>query len=272
MNYYQKHIGDFNNATRHLSRIERSLFSDAIELYYDTELPLTTDLKKLERLLLANSNEEKEALLSVLDDFFVLNEDGYHNKRCDEEVFKYHQFIEKQSRAGRASVKQRFNQRSTTVQPVFNQPVTTNQLPVTINQLPINTKTVKTFQPLARLMSLKVSEQIAKDWLAIRKAKRKPLTETALTRIINQAQKGGYTLQAALTISCEEGWAGFGHDWKTNNSLNNDEPKVVKIAWYSTEEATTKKGIEIGCPRLPTDDTGSYRERIQKQLSGEVND
>ena len=117
MNYYQKHIGDFNNATRHLSRIERSLFSDAIELYYDTELPLTTDLKKLERLLLANSNEEKEALLSVLDDFFVLNEDGYHNKRCDEEVFKYHQFIEKQSRAGRASVKQRFNQRSTSVQP-----------------------------------------------------------------------------------------------------------------------------------------------------------
>ena len=61
MHFYQKNIGDFNNATRHLTRVERSLFSDAIELYYDTEKPLTTDLKKLERLLLAQSDDEQRA-------------------------------------------------------------------------------------------------------------------------------------------------------------------------------------------------------------------
>ena len=273
MNFYSKHIGDFNNATRHLSRVERSLFSDAIELYYDTELPLTSDLLKLERLLLATKKEEKIALLSILTEFFVLNDDGYRNKRCDEELLKYHRYIEKQSRAGKASVQRRLNGGSTVVQPVFNQPLTINQVPLTINQLPIKSKTkTNTFQPLASLMSLQVSEQIARDWLVIRKAKKKPLTQTALNRVINQAQKGGYTLQAALTISCEEGWAGFNHAWKTNNSLNSDESPVAKVAWYSSEEATTSKGIEIGCLRLPKEDVGNYRVRIQEQLSGGINE
>jgi len=47
MNYYPHHIGDFNSATRHLTRIERSVYRDLIELYYDTEAPLSRDVDKL---------------------------------------------------------------------------------------------------------------------------------------------------------------------------------------------------------------------------------
>lgn len=49
MNFYPHHIGDFNNATRHLTRVERSVYRDLIELYYDTECPLNNDLEKLFR-------------------------------------------------------------------------------------------------------------------------------------------------------------------------------------------------------------------------------
>jgi uncharacterized protein YdaU (DUF1376 family) len=268
LNYYQKHIGDFNNATRHLSRIERSIFSDAIELYYDTEKPLVSDIAKLARLLLVTTTEEKTALKLILDEFFVLKKVGYFNKRCCEEIEKYQGYIDQKSRAGKASAKLRSIARSSTVEQSLNVRATNhNPLPLP-SPSPIKTKTVeKTFQPLARLLSLKVEQQVARDWLLIRKAKKKPLTETALNKIINQAKKGGYTLQAALTISCEEGWAGFDPSWK--HSLNGGgEEKVVKVAWYASEDATQSKGIEIGCLRKDSESLGDYRERIQQQLSG----
>lgn len=88
MHFYQKNIGDFNNATRHLTRVERSLFSDAIELYYDTEKPLTSDINKLNRLLLAHSQEEKDALLVVLSEFFTLTDYGYFNKEVESDLTK----------------------------------------------------------------------------------------------------------------------------------------------------------------------------------------
>jgi uncharacterized protein YdaU (DUF1376 family) len=141
MHFYQKNIGDFNNATRHLTRVERSLFSDAIELYYDTEKPLTSDINKLNRLLLAHSQEEKDALLVVLAEFFTLTDEGYFNKRCNEEIVKYQAYMDSKSKAGKASAEQRAKQKATDVQQVFNTTSTKqNQEPITINH---KTKTPK---------------------------------------------------------------------------------------------------------------------------------
>ena len=230
---------------------------------------MVSDIIKLARLLLVTTTEEKTALKLILDEFFVLKKVGYYNKRCCEEIEKYQGYIDQKSKAGKASAKLRSIARSTTVDQSLNVRATNHYhkpLP-SPSPLPIKTKTVtKTFQPLARLMSLQVSKQIAADWLAIRKAKKKPLTETALNKIISQAKKGGYTLQAALTISCEEGWAGFDPSWK--HSLNGGEEKVVKVAWYASEDATQSKGIEIGCLRKDSENLGDYRDRIQQQLSG----
>lgn len=136
MHFYQKNIGDFNNATRHLTRVERSLFSDAIELYYDTEKPLTSDINKLNRLLLAHSQDEKDALLAVLAEFFTLTDEGYFNKRCNEEILKYQAYMESKSKAGKASAEQRAKQKSTGVQQVFNTTSTKqNQEPITNNHI-----------------------------------------------------------------------------------------------------------------------------------------
>ena len=108
MNHYPHHIGDFNNATRHLTRVERALYRDMLDLYYDKETPLPTDVQRLARLLIANSDEEKAAIQVVLDDFFTLEDDGYHNKRCDEEISAYRAKIAQASRAGQASAQRRF--------------------------------------------------------------------------------------------------------------------------------------------------------------------
>lgn len=107
MNHYPRHIGDFNNATRHLTRVERSLYSDCIDLYYDREAPLPTEFDKVARLVLARSDEEREALDIVLHEFFRLDEDGWHNARCDAEIARYRSQLEQASRAGKASAERR---------------------------------------------------------------------------------------------------------------------------------------------------------------------
>lgn len=134
MNFYPHHIGDFNNSTRHLTRVERSVYRDAIELYYDTETALTADLDKLYRKLLCASDEEKAALKAVLDEFFLKTERGYTHERCDIEIEKYRLNTSAKARAGIASAAKR-KQKSTHVEqkstPVHNQePITNNQEPI----------------------------------------------------------------------------------------------------------------------------------------------
>lgn len=107
MNHYPHHVGDFNNATRHLTFVERALYRELLDLYYDTEQPLNADATKLARRVLAHTDEQREALRVVLEEFFVLEGDGWHNARCDREIQAYHQKQEQQSRAGRASAAKR---------------------------------------------------------------------------------------------------------------------------------------------------------------------
>lgn len=122
MNHYPHHIGDFNNATRHLTRVERALYRDLIELYYDTETALqATDFDKLARRICC-TDDEKAALRDVLNEFFVRDGDVYTNSRCDKEIARYHSQIDVAKRAGRASAERRANDRSTPVQRTCNQP------------------------------------------------------------------------------------------------------------------------------------------------------
>lgn len=57
--------------------------------YYATELPLPVDVKSVQRLVGARSKEEREAVAVILDEFFDLQADGWHNARCDDEISKY---------------------------------------------------------------------------------------------------------------------------------------------------------------------------------------
>lgn len=58
-----------------------------------------------------------------------------------------------------------------------------------------------------------VDPKIARDFLAVRKAKRLPLTETAAAGLRTEAEKAGLTLEQALEICCLRGWGGFNANW-----------------------------------------------------------
>lgn len=89
MNYVELHIGDYDKATAHLTACEDGMYGRLLRRYYDTEAPLPLDLKVLQRLVRARAKDEREAVETVLDEFFQKREDGWHHPRCDEEIAKY---------------------------------------------------------------------------------------------------------------------------------------------------------------------------------------
>ena len=80
MNYYEHHIGDYAEATAHLSFVEDAAYSRMIRKYYATEKPLPADIKAVQRLVGARTKEEREAVDTVLHEFFELQDDGWHQR------------------------------------------------------------------------------------------------------------------------------------------------------------------------------------------------
>lgn len=137
MNYYSHHIGDFNNATRHLTRIERSIYRDLIEMYYDGEQALALDVAALCRKIVARTEEEKAAVLAVLDEFFHETPGGWFHDRCEEELDAFRKTRTQAAAAGKASAMARAERRraamtgnATTVERDGNENPTTVERPL----------------------------------------------------------------------------------------------------------------------------------------------
>ena len=69
------------------------------------------------------------------------------------------------------------------------------------------------FEPLSALLALGVDAQVAADWLAVRKAKRAALTQTALDGMVDEAHKAGISVAEAVRICAARGWQGFRASW-----------------------------------------------------------
>lgn len=88
----------------------------------------------------------------------------------------------------------------------------------------------------ADLVDLGVGEQIAKDFLAVRKAKRAPLTRTALDGLKREAELAGVSLSSALETCVLRGWQGFKADWLTGNQPQAAAPAApANIYRYKTK-------------------------------------
>ena len=80
-------------------------------------------------------------------------------------------------------------------------------------------KATKHEADLALLAEHGITGQIAEDFLTIRKAKRQPLTETAMRLIASEAQKVGMTAFQAVVFSIGNGWGSFRADWVRNKTF-----------------------------------------------------
>jgi uncharacterized protein YdaU (DUF1376 family) len=89
MYHYQKNIGDYRSATMHFSLLEHGIYNQLLDWYYLDERPLSKDNRTLFRRLSAASETEQQAVLDVLNEMFILTDDGWTHKRVDREIAQY---------------------------------------------------------------------------------------------------------------------------------------------------------------------------------------
>jgi uncharacterized protein YdaU (DUF1376 family) len=223
MNYYPHHIGDFDRATRHLSRTERSVYRDLLDLYYDTEAQIPLDRTWLCRKILARSNEESTAVEQVLNEFFTQTPTGWYQVRCDEEIAQYHSNTSQKSVAGKASAasralkkQQAANGASTCVEQPLPAVATksngtpTNQEP---EPEPLTNEETKEKTPAAPAFVL--PKWIPADtWAAYlqtrkaRKAKNEPHALGLIVKDLADIREKGHDPVEVLNNSIKSGWAG----------------------------------------------------------------
>lgn len=72
---------------------------------------------------------------------------------------------------------------------------------------------------LALLAGYGITGQVAADFLQVRKAKRQPLTETAMRLIAAEAEKCGMTALQAAEYAIANGWGSFRAEWLQNRTF-----------------------------------------------------
>jgi uncharacterized protein YdaU (DUF1376 family) len=106
VNYYPRHIGDWRVATWNLTKVQRCIYSDLIDSYYDKEQPLPS--ANIAEEMGCRTPDELAALAYVLSRYFKLDSDNlYHHDRCDDEIKHFRRVAEIASKAGKASASAR---------------------------------------------------------------------------------------------------------------------------------------------------------------------
>lgn len=262
MNYYPFHIGDYASATRHLTWDEDMAYRRLIDAYYTREAPIPTEKRQAYRLVMATTIEQRQAVDTILEEFFTETPDGWINSRCDEEIAA---FKIKSQKASQSAQSRWRNANAVQTDSERNANASTNtceRMETVCEGNAPNTKTnISTTdvvdKPHAKRASLAkpddVSETVWADFLATRKAKRSLLTETALQGIRREADKIGFTLEEALQMSCARGWQSFKADWvKQSGQANKSSGAMASYGTIFTKQNEVKDHGRVidATPRL----------------------
>ena len=142
MHYYIFNIADYRKDTGHLSTLEHGIYRQLLDWYYLDEKPIPKETQSVLRRLRLGSESDALALQNVLNDFFVLRDDGYHQVRCDVEIKDYHHKAEVNKANGKRGGRPKKTQSVILANPnesetKANETLTSNHKPITNNQKPV---------------------------------------------------------------------------------------------------------------------------------------
>ena len=203
MFYYSFNIGDYQSHTAHLSEMEDLAYRRMLDWCYLHEKPLPLDVEEISRQIRMRTHCDCIAI--VLREYFKRTDDGYISDRVQHELSRA---AEKSSKA-RLSAEVRWSTKKTN---------NANALPTQSerNAIPIHQDTntpIHKDKATAVAPPDGVSQSVWNDFVKQRKAKKAPVSDTVITKIRNQAEKAGWSLEDALAEICARGWTGFNADW-----------------------------------------------------------
>ena len=210
MHYYQFNIGDYKSHTEHLSEMEDLTYRRLLDWYYLHESPIPLDLTETARQIRMRSHSDCIAL--VLQEYFERTENGWVHHRANAEIAKAG---DKSSKAS-ASAKARWNKASDA-----NALPTQSESNATHNTEHITQDTKHKKKATVVACPPDVGQQEWDDWVALRKAKKAPVTETVVKAARKEAEKAGISFNAFLTIWCMRGSQGLEASWIKPDERNN---------------------------------------------------
>lgn len=104
----------------------------------------------------------------------------------------------------------------------------------------------KPFNFLKELIAIGVSEQVANDWMAVRKSKGATNTKTAFERIVKQIEKSGLTADECISIAVERSWQGFNAEWVHEKPTRLPPPNInTSYERWDAESQTRYFGKQV---------------------------
>jgi uncharacterized protein YdaU (DUF1376 family) len=249
LHYYTFNIGDYRRDTFHLTLLEHGVYRQLIDTYYLNERPLCPDTAVVMRTHNARTKDEKAAVLAVLENFFFLTPEGWIHKGCEKTIDKYR---EKSAKA-RVSAESRWCKRNANASETQSEG-NANHKPITNNHKPIKKNTSATVVAAPDGVSIETWEA----FLTLRRAKKAPVTQRALDGIMAEAQKAGWSLDAAMTEMAARGWTGFKASWVVEKQTESERareqmhkltrglatPKENKPFWAKSEPVEAIPNVE----------------------------
>jgi|UniRef100_UPI004047E1E2 uncharacterized protein YdaU (DUF1376 family) len=203
MFYYSFNIGDYQSHTAHLSEMEDLAYRRMLDWCYLHEKPLPLDVEEISRQIRMRTHCDCIAI--VLREYFKRTDDGYISDRVQHELSRA---AEKSSKA-RLSAEVRWSTKKTNNANALPTQSERNAIPIHQDtNTPIHKDKATVVAPPDG-----VSQSVWNDFVKQRKAKKAPVSDTVITKIRNQAEKAGWSLEDALAEICARGWTGFNADW-----------------------------------------------------------
>jgi uncharacterized protein YdaU (DUF1376 family) len=213
----------YDRKTAHLSLAQDGAYRRLLSHYYRTRKPLPANAEILLRVCRAFDDTEKAAVMLVVEEFFTLEDDGYHNRRADEELEKQAQVSEKRREAGRKGAE------STNGKRAANGSANERQMP-TQSQLHIEPVSI----PSAFVLPVWIPEKAFNDFVELRRLKRQPLTRSGKEMQVKKLERlmnAGNDPEAVLNRSVENGWTGlFALDEGKHGTNRQNQPVRVSAA------------------------------------------
>ena len=213
MHYYQHNIADYRKDTTHLTLLEHGCYRQLLDQFYLDEKPLPLEEDKLFRLFNARTEDEKNAIKNVINDFWTKTEDGYVQGRSKTEIELYKDRLEVATK----SAKKRWDKGSmpTQCQPNANPLLTTNHKPITNNLITNNQYISKDFDIFWNSFPKKKKKEDArKAWNTTR-----PNIEEVLKALEWQKQSPEWFKQGGQFIPYPATWI-RSHSWEDEKSVS----------------------------------------------------
>jgi uncharacterized protein YdaU (DUF1376 family) len=261
VNFYDFHIGDYASRTAHLEPMEDLAYRRMLDLYYMREEALPSDVQEVARLLRLRGQET--VIQAVLAEFFTLTDRGWEHAKCEAVIAIA---VDKREKAQASAAKRWDSERTANAMRSHSDGSTDDKKAECIGNAPSpspSPTTHKKDSAVALLLKRGIPEDLARDFNAIRKAKRTPLTLTAIEGIEREAGKAGLTLEQALRECCARGWQGFKADWLTRDGKA--APTATVPARLDSDAALKKLDADRALTKPPSLET---LERMAKLRQG----